>query len=64
MAKKVFPLSLDTKERRILEALSERDGCSMAEAARRIIRSYKLDVVSAAATLPTAEMTLATTDSH
>jgi DNA-binding GntR family transcriptional regulator len=39
VAKKVFPLSIDVKERRILEALSARDGVSMAEAMRRLIRS-------------------------
>jgi len=51
VAKKVFPLSLGATERRILETISERDGCSMAEAARRIIRSYKLEVVPPSTTL-------------
>lgn len=46
----MFPLSLGATERRILETISERDGCSMAEAARRIIRSYKLEVVPPPAT--------------
>ena len=45
MAKKVFPLSIDLKERRILEALSIRDGVSMAESMRRLIRSASLDVL-------------------
>lgn len=43
MAKKVFPLSIDLKERRILEHLSERDGVSMAESMRRLIRGASLD---------------------
>jgi hypothetical protein len=45
VAKKVFPLSIDLKERRILEALSIRDGVSMAESMRRLIRSASLDVL-------------------
>lgn len=47
--KKVFPLSIDMKERRILEVLSERDGVSMAEAMRRLIRSAALDAMPAKA---------------
>jgi hypothetical protein len=43
VAKKVFPLSIDLKERRVLEHLSERDGVSMAESMRRLIRSAPLD---------------------
>lgn len=46
MAKKVFPIYLDKRERQILEALSARDGVSMAEAARRIIREYKIDIIA------------------
>lgn len=57
MAKKVFPLSIDLKERRILEALSARDGVSMAEAMRRLIRS-------ALETPPRHEQQVATDTAH
>lgn len=46
MAKKVFPIYLDKKHRQILEALSVRDNVSMAEAARRIIAEYKIDIIA------------------
>lgn len=46
MAKKVFPIYLDKKHRQILEAMSLRDNISMAEAARRIIGEYKLDIIA------------------
>lgn len=48
MAKKVFPIYLDKKHRQILEALSARDNISMAEAARRIIGEYKIDIIAPA----------------
>lgn len=44
MAKKILPIYLDKKERTILQALAQRDGVSMGEAARRMIRSYQLTV--------------------
>jgi hypothetical protein len=43
VAKTVFPIHLGPIEHRILEIVKEREGCSKAEAARRIIRSYNLD---------------------
>jgi DNA-binding FadR family transcriptional regulator len=46
VAKKVFPIYLDKKHRQILEALSARDNISMAEAARRIIGEYKIDIIA------------------
>ena len=46
MAKKVFPVHLEVRDRRIVDALAERDNVSRAEAIRRIIRSFKLDVIS------------------
>jgi LmbE family N-acetylglucosaminyl deacetylase len=48
VAKKVFPVHLDVKDRRIVDALAERDGVSRAEAIRRIIRSFQISVVSPA----------------
>lgn len=54
MAKKVFPVHLDVRDRRIVEALAERDNCSRAEAIRRIIRSFKIDVVAGDAVLAPA----------
>jgi ribbon-helix-helix CopG family protein len=46
VAKKVFPVHLEVRDRRIVDALAERDNVSRAEAIRRIIRSFKLDVIS------------------
>lgn len=52
MAKKVLPIYLDEKDRRILQALAEQNGCSMGEAARRIIRSYRLEAKQEPRVLP------------
>jgi hypothetical protein len=49
VAKRVFPIHLDTREREILRRLSERDGVSMAEVVRRSIRNLALDVIDAKA---------------
>lgn len=50
MAKKVFPVHLEVRDRRIVDALAERDNVSRAEAIRRIIRSFKIDVIAGEST--------------
>lgn len=50
VAKKVFPVHLEVRDRRIVDALAERDNVSRAEAIRRIIRSFKIDVIAGEST--------------
>lgn len=47
MAKRVFPIHLDKREREILRRMSERDGVSMAEVVRRSIRTLAVDFIEA-----------------
>ena len=57
VAKKVFPVHLDLKDRRIVDALAERDSVSRAEAIRRIIRSFKIGVIEPGDSAPIAPAT-------
>lgn len=48
MAKRVLPINVDERERKILRMVAEREGVSMAEVVRRQIRKLAFEVMEPA----------------